>query len=100
MPLLAGFVIVLSGYVGFAARREGKSLGHASLLAALSAAVLQTIVSGGTVWLSGIPLLHTIEPALATWALACTAAVSGALAAGLCPVRKPIADWHPWGTAA
>jgi len=95
---LAGFVIVVSGYLGFAARREGKSLEHASLLGALSAAVLQTIVSGGTVWLSGTPLPYVIEPAITAWALACAAALSGALAAGLCPVREPIARWHPWST--
>jgi hypothetical protein len=47
MFLIAGFVILVSGYLGFAARREGQSLEHASLLAALSAAVLQAIVSGG-----------------------------------------------------
>ena len=60
----------MSGYLGFAARREGKSLEHASLLGALSAAVLQTIVSGGTVWLSGTPLPYVIEPAITAWALA------------------------------
>src|SRR5829696_9144467 len=36
----------------------------------------------------------------AAWALACAAALSGALAAGFCPVREPIGCWHPWGTAA
>jgi hypothetical protein len=100
MLLLAGFVILVSGYLGFAARREGKSLEHASVLAALSAAVLQAIVSGGTVWLSGTPLPHVIEPTITVWAVASAAALSGALAAGLCPVREPIARWHPWGTAA
>ena len=49
MFLIAGFVILMSGYLGFAARREGQSLEHASLSAALSAAVLQAFVSGGTV---------------------------------------------------
>src|SRR5215208_2371056 len=48
-------VILVSGYLGFAARREGASLVHASLLALLSAAVLQALVAGGTVWLSGTP---------------------------------------------
>jgi len=91
---------LVSGYLGFAARREGKSLEGASLFAALSAAVLQAIVSGGTVWLSGIPLPDVIELAITVWALACAAALSGALAAGLRPVREPLAGWHPWGTAA
>ena len=45
MPLLAGFIILLSGYLSFAARREGASLVRASGLAALSAAVLQALVS-------------------------------------------------------
>ena len=71
MLLLAGFVILVSGYLGFAARREGASLVHASLLALLSAAVLQALVAGGTVWLSGTPLTHVIEPTITTWALAC-----------------------------
>ena len=100
MPLLAGFIIVLSGYLSFAARREGASLVRGSGLAVLSAAVLQALVTGGTVWLSGIALPHTVEPALVTLALACTASLSGALAAGLYPVREPIARWHAWGTAA
>ena len=100
MFLIAGFVILMSGYLGFAARREGQSLEHASLSAALSAAVLQAIVSGGTVWLLGTPLPYVIEPAITAWALACAAALSGALVAGLCPVREPIARWHPWGMAA
>ena len=89
MLLLAGFVILVSGYLGFAARREGASLIHASLLALLSAAVLQALVAGGTVWLSGTPLTHVIEPTITTWALACAAALSGALAAGLYPIREP-----------
>ena len=100
MPLLAGFIILLSGYLSFAARREGASLVRASGLALLSAAVLQALVTGGTVWLSGIALPHTVESALVTWALACTASLSGALAAGLYPVHEPIARWHAWGTAA
>jgi heme A synthase len=100
MPLLAGFVILVSGYLGFAARREGKSLEHASLLASLSAAVLQAIVGGGLVWLSGTPLPDVIAPVSTAWALACAAALSGALAAGFCPVHEPIGCWHPWGTAA
>ena len=100
MPLLAGFIILLSGYLSFAARREGASLVRASGLAVLSAAVLEALVTGGTVWLSGIALPHTVEPALVTWALACTASLSGALAAGLYPVHEPIARWHAWGTAA
>ena len=58
MPLLAGFIILLSGYLSFAARREGASLVRGSGLAVLSAAVLQAFVTGGTVWLSGIAL-HT-----------------------------------------
>ena len=99
MPLLAGFIILLSGYLSFAARREGASLVRASGLALLSAAVLQALVTGGTVWLSGIALPHTFEPALVTLGLACTASLSGALAAGLFPVREPIARWHAWGTA-
>jgi hypothetical protein len=100
MFLIAGFVILVSGYLGFAARREGQSLEHASLSAALSAAVLQAFVSGGTVWLFGTPLPYVIEPAITAWALACAAALSGALVGGLCPIREPIARWHPWGVAA
>ena len=100
MLLLAGFGILVSGYLGFATRREGKSLVQASLLASLSAAVLQAIVGCGTVWLSGTPLPYVIAPAITAWALACAAALSGALAAGLCPDREPIGCWHPWGTAA
>src|SRR5215204_2667168 len=100
MLLLAGFVILVSGYLGFAARREGASLVHASLLALLSAAVLQALVAGGTVWLSGTPLTHVIEPAITAWALACAAALSGALAAGLYPIREPFARWHAWDAAA
>ena len=89
MLLLAGFVILVSGYLGFAARREGASLVHASLLALLSAAVLQALVAGGTVWLSGTPLTHVIEPAITAWALACAAGLLGDLAAGLYPIREP-----------
>ncbi|MCC2627949.1 MAG: hypothetical protein K0S14_1599, partial [Thermomicrobiales bacterium] len=62
--------------------------------------LLQAFVSGGTVWLLGTPLPYVIEPAITAWALACAAALSGALVAGVCPVREPIARWHPWGTAA
>src|SRR5829696_4888744 len=93
-------VILVSGYLGFAARREGASLVHASLLALLSAAVLQALVAGGTVWLSGTPLTHVIEPTITAWALACAAALSGALAAGLYPIREPFARWHAWDAAA
>ena len=100
MPLLAGFVILVSGYLSFVARREGASPVHASLLAAFSAAVLQAIISGGTVWLSGITIPHAMELALTTWALAGVAALSGAFAASLYPVREPIARWHAWDTAA
>ena len=100
MLLLAGFGILVSGYLGFATRREGKSLVQASLVASLSAAVLQAIVGGGTVWLSGTPLPYVIAPVITAWALACAAALSGALAAGFCPAREPIGCWHPWGTAA
>ena len=39
MLMLQGFVVVLSGYVGFAARREGASFQRALLGGALSAAV-------------------------------------------------------------
>ena len=99
MLLLAGFVILVSGYLGFAARREGASLVHASLLALLSAAVLHALVAGGTVWLSGTPLTHVIEPAITAWVLACAAALSGALAAGLYPIREPFARWHAWDAA-
>ena len=77
MLLLAGFGILVSGYLGFATRREGKSLVQASLLASLSAAVLQAIVGGGTAWLSGTPLPYVIAPAITAWALACAAALSG-----------------------
>ena len=93
MFFIAGFVIVVSGYSGFAARRNGATFEQAALLAALCAAVLQVVVSGGTVWLSSTPLPHVIEPAMTAWALACAAAFSGALVAGLCPVREPIARW-------
>jgi hypothetical protein len=62
MLLLAGFGILVSGYLGFATRREGKSLVRASLLASLSAAVLQAIVGVGTVWLSGTPLPYADRP--------------------------------------
>jgi hypothetical protein len=54
-------VSVLSGYVGFAARREGASFQRALLVGALSAAVLQSIVTGGTVWLEGVAWARTIE---------------------------------------
>ena len=93
MFFIAGFVIVVSGYSGFVARRDGATFEQASLLAALCAAVLQAVVSGGTVWLSSTPLPHVIEPAMTAWALACAAAFSGALVAGLCPVCEPIARW-------
>ncbi len=100
MLLLAGFGILVSGYLGFATRREGKSLVQASLLASLSAAALQAMVGAGMVWLSGTPLPDVIAPVITAWALACAAALSGALAAGFCPAREPIGCWHPWGTAA
>ena len=41
-----------------------------------------------------------MELALTTWALAGVAALSGAFAASLYPVREPIARWHAWDTAA
>jgi hypothetical protein len=46
-------VVVLSDYVSFAARREGASFQRALLGGALSSAVLQSIVTGGTVYLEG-----------------------------------------------
>jgi hypothetical protein len=83
---LGGFVIVLSGYVSFAARREGASFQRALLGGALSAAVLQSIVTGGTVWLEGVAI---IELAMTIWALACVAsALAGAF--GLKPHRRRV----------
>ena len=65
MLALGGFVVVLSGYVSFAARREGASFQRALLGGALSAAVLQSIVTCGTVWLEGVAI---IELAMTIWA--------------------------------
>ena len=87
---LGGFVIVLSGYVSFAARREGASFQRALLGGALSAAVLQSIVTGGTVWLEGVAI---IELAMTIWALACVASALGASTAGLFARQEPIARW-------
>jgi hypothetical protein len=80
MLTLGGFVVVLSGYVSFAARREGASFQRALLGGALSAAVLRSIVTGGTVWLEGVAI---IELAMTIWALACVVSALGASAAGL-----------------
>ena len=82
MLTLQGFVVVLSGYVGFAARREGASFQRALLAGALSAAMLQSIVTGGTVWLQGVAWARSIELAMTIWALACVAS-AGASTAGL-----------------
>jgi hypothetical protein len=65
MLALGGFVVVLSGYVSFAARREAASFQRALLGGALSAAVLQSIVTCGTVWLEGVAI---IELAMTIWA--------------------------------
>jgi hypothetical protein len=54
MLVLGGFVVVLSGYFGFAAHRGGASLHRALLMGALSAALLLSIVSSGMVLLSGL----------------------------------------------
>jgi hypothetical protein len=91
--VLQGFVVVLSGYVGFAARREGASFQRASLGGALSAAVLQSIVTGGTVWLEGVAWARTIELAMTIWALAGVASALGASAAGLFARQEAIARW-------
>ena len=56
----------------------------------LSAAVLQALVTGGTVWLSGIALPHTVDRS-GDLGSGCSASLSGALAAGLYPVHEPIA---------
>ena len=87
MLMLQGFVVVLSGYVGFAARREGVLGG------ALSAAMLQSIVTGGTVWLESVAWARSIELAMTIWALACVASALGASAAGLLARQEPIARW-------
>ena len=58
--------------------------------AALSAAVLRSIVTGGTVWLEGVAI---IELAMTIWALACVASALGPSAAGLFARQEPIARW-------
>ena len=94
MFLMAAFLIVLSGYVGFAVRREGASMERALLGGAFFAAILQTIVSAGTVWVSGSAWTPMFLSALAVWLLAFVAALLGAFAAGLCPRRELlIARW-------
>jgi hypothetical protein len=93
MLMLQGFLVVLGGYVGFAARREGASLPRALLVGAFCAAVLQSIVTGGTVWLEGVAWARSIELAMTIWALACVASALGASAAGLFARQEPIARW-------
>ena len=93
MLVLGGFVVVLSGYFGFAAHREGASLHRALLMGALSAALLLSIVSSGMVWLSGLAGAHVIETAMNAWALACVTAALGALAAALSARTEPVARW-------
>jgi hypothetical protein len=93
MLMLQGFVVVLSGYVGFAARREAASFQRALLGGALSAAVLQSIVTGGTVWLESVAWAGSIELAMTIWALACVASALGASAAGLLARQEQIARW-------
>jgi len=93
MILIAVFLIALSGYVGFAVRREGASMQRALLGGAFFAAMLQTVISTGTGWLSGIPWTQMIDSALAVWPMAFVAVSLGAFAADLCPRREPIARW-------
>ena len=93
MLMLQGFVVVLSGYLGFAARREGASFQRALLGGALSAAMLQSIVTGGTVWLESVAWARSIELAMTIWALACVASALGASTAGLFARQEPLARW-------
>jgi len=93
MVLITAFLIVLSGYVGFAVRREGASMQRTLLRGAFFGAMLQTVISTGMAWLSGIRWTQMIDSGLAVWALAFVAVVLGAFAADLCPQREPIARW-------
>jgi len=93
MHALALFVIGLSGYGAFTKTREGadpaRSIGEAMLMAVM----VTVVISGGTLWLSGLATADVAEIALTVVALSFAAALSGALIAGLKPRREPVPHW-------
>ena len=91
MLLLGSFVVVLGSYFSFVARREGASVERALLAGVLCSGLLQTIISTGMVWLSGIGWTQIVEPAVIVWALTWVAALLGALTAT--PRRELMARW-------
>ena len=88
MYALALLVIALSGYAAFEKTRQGANLGRSIGEALLVSAMINGVLSGASLWLSGAAPVDIVQIALGVVVSSFAAALVGAFSAGLRPQRE------------
>jgi hypothetical protein len=93
MSAVSLLLVIVSGYMAFSSHRQGGDPVHSVADGIIATAVLQSVFSTATVWLSGAEWSRIIEDLVLFVPLTLISALVGAWSGSIFERREPVPRW-------